>query len=222
MSKFCGVCGTQAEDSANVCGNCGNAFNDQAENTKTAPIPGADAVKDKIKSLKTDGLMKKGIIAIAAVVVGIIIISSISSSAGYKGTVKKVINAFEKNDVEKLCSYASGLNYYDEDEIDEYEENFEDRISDRLDDYEDEVGDNIKIKYEITKVKDIEDRKKEKFLEEFEDFDGYPKKIGDIKEIQMKLTVKGSDDEETYKVKDFYVIKENGKWKVLYYRDIWL
>lgn len=216
MSKFCGNCGAQLDDSAKVCGYCGFALSNETPNINPASIPGVVSEADKEKAEKTKKLIKTGLVAVAVIVVLSIAISVISSFTGYKGVVRKVINAFEDYDMNTLCSYASSLNYLDDDNIEYYEELFEERVSNKLDYYEEELGHDLKMSFEIVDSYELDDRNRDELLDELEDTGAFIPEIDDIKMVDLDLTIKGSRRSSTYSVDDFLLIKEDGEWKVLY------
>lgn len=74
MSKFCGNCGAQFDDTAKVCGYCGTALEGTVVNN-TSSNAGVVTESDK----KLGGKAKKIIISVLAVVVVVIGIISISS-----------------------------------------------------------------------------------------------------------------------------------------------
>lgn len=218
MSKFCGNCGAQLDDTAKVCGYCGNALSIEPENTKTTTIPGIRTEADKEKSAKMTKNIKTIVVAVALVIVLSLGINVVSSFTGYKGVVRKVVNAFEDYDMNTLCSYASSLCYYGND-IEYYEDIFEDRVSAKLDYYENMLGHNLKMNFEIVDSYKLDDRKVDNLLEELEDMGAYAGKIDTIRRVEIELEIKGSRNTSTFLIDDLLLIKENGKWKVLYLND---
>lgn len=216
MSKFCGNCGAKLDDSVKVCGYCGVALGDEPINTNVTSIPGVVSEADKEKAAKTKKFIKIGVIAIVAIIVLSIGINIISSYTGYKGVVRKVVNAFEDYDMNTLCSYASSLCYYNDDDVEYYEELFDEMVSDKLDYYEEELGHDLKISYKIVDSYKLDDRNREDLLEEVEDSGAYVGEIDTIRMVELELTIKGSRRTSTYTTNDLMLIKENGKWKVLY------
>ena len=215
MSKFCGNCGAQLDDSARVCGYCGVAFGNEPVNTSNTSIPGVVSEADKEKAAKTKKLIKTGATAVAAIIVLSIVISIISSFTGYKGVVRKVVNAFEDYDMNTLCSYASSLSYYGDD-VEYSEEYFEEMVSSKLDYYEEELGHNLKMSFEITDSYKLDDRNRDDLFDDLEDSGVYVGNISTIRMVELELEIKGSRRTSTYTVDDLLLVKENGKWKVLY------
>ena len=77
MSKFCGNCGAQQPDEANVCGNCGSVLaSENAGNT------------DAVSTIKSKAPI---IVAAAAVLLVVIILIVALSGGGYKKAVKNMM-----------------------------------------------------------------------------------------------------------------------------------
>lgn len=216
MSKFCGNCGKALADNARVCGYCGVPVSVAVQtNPEVKHIPGLDPVKDQEKADKMNKIIKSGAMIIIAIIVVTIGINVISSFIGYKGVVRKVINAFEDYDMNTLYEYASSLNYLgDDDEY--YEELFDDKVSAKLDYYEGQVGYDLKIDFEIIDSYNLDERKLNNFLDELEESGAYVGKIDKIRQVDLELHIKGKRSENTYRTDDLLLIKENGKWKVFY------
>lgn len=220
MSKYCGNCGAQLDDSVKVCGYCGVAFDSDSipSDTDTSLIPGVVSETDKAKAAKAKKFIKTGAVAVVLIIVLSLGINIISSFTGYKGVVRKVVNAFEDYDMETLYSCASSLSYYGDD-IEYYEELFETRVSNKLDHYENMLGHGLKMDFEIIDSYKLDDRNTDALLDELEDNGAFIGKIDTIRMVEMELTIKGSRNTSTFTVNDLLMIKENGKWKVLYIND---
>lgn len=219
MSKFCGNCGAQLNGTEKVCGYCGFALNNEPANTGDTSTPGIASETDTAKAEKTKNFIKIGAIAVVAVVVLSIGISIISSCTGYKAVVKKVINAFEDYDMETLYSCASTLCYLDYADADYWEEIFDNRTSNKLDYYEDQLGHSLKMKYKIVDSYELDERRFNNIVEEFEDYGADTYDVDKIRIVEIELTIKGSKRTNTYTIDDLWLVKEDGKWKVLYYYD---
>lgn len=215
MAKFCGHCGKQLDDSAKICGYCGAPLGNPVSVNNATTIPGVVSEADKQKNANTQKIIKNGAMALAAIIVLSVVIGIVSSFTGYKGTVRKVINAYEEFDMNTLCSCASSLSYYAFDD-DFAEELFEEKVSSRLDYYEEELGHGLKIKYEIIDSYKLDDRNKQELFDELEDVGAYVGDIDAVRSVELKLTIKGAYRETTKTTDDLILIKEGGKWKVLY------
>ncbi len=158
-------------------------------------------------------------------VVAAVAIKVVVSFTGYRGTLRKMVNALEDEDVEELLSLSSslgedifleGYGYYYEDDYEEYCENM---ISETLDKYDDKVGNIKNISYEIKEVTELSDRKMENledYLIDYYDID--TSEVKKILKVDLRLTVKGSERTKTYNVDDreFYLIKEGSEWTIYY------
>ena len=219
MSKFCGNCGAQIDDTAKVCGHCGFA---QTEESNVA-VPGVGDVVGKAKEIAGSDKVKKLIpiagIAVVAVVVIVILASVIGSSTGYKGVVKKFVNAVEKEDAAKIMSLLSDDEFEDEDfDEGDYEDAIADQIDAFLDYWDDKVGGDPKFSFEITDADELSDRKIDDLNEEFEEAD-IDIEVKKAVEVEVELTVKG-DKKEKDEEYEFYLIKQKeGGWKI-YYTDM--
>lgn len=219
MSKFCGNCGAQLDDSAKVCGNCGTPLSENSN--VSSSIPGVEYV-DPEKKAKNKKRIKKFIGLIAVVVVVIIAINIISGFIGYKGAVRKIMNAYEDYDVDTLVSLTSNirLDVFDilgDDYATDYYENI---VSDDLDYYENTVGHKYKLSYEITETYELTERKvddlldsAESYIEYIEDYD-----ISKVMVVEVNVTAK-EGNKSTDATLTIYLTKENGSWKLFQFDD---
>lgn len=212
MSKFCGNCGTQLDDSAKVCGNCGTPL--ETNTATNATIPGISYVDPERKAK-----MKKKVKLFASlaviVVVAVIAINIISGFVGYKGAVRKIMNAYEDYDLNTIVSMSSELYYFMDDEsyADDY---FGDIISNDLDSFENQVGHKYKLTYEITDSYKMSDHKYEDLLDTlsyYGDFDADI--ISKVMIVEVDVTAKEGRDSMTIELK-LTLTKEDGSWKLLY------
>ena len=207
MAKYCGSCGSQASDEAKVCGVCGTPF--EAEGTSS--IPGVDYVSPEVKEKRKK--IVYGVIGLAAIIIVVsIIFNIVSGFVGYKGTVRKIMNAYMDGDVDTLLEISSLV----QDENDYYESELDNEINDMLDYYEDEYGNNFKWSYEITKDSVWSDRKFKKEVESLVDsYDIDKIDISKIMTVDVELTVKDGKYKEGRSF-ELVLSKEAGDWKLLY------
>ncbi|MBQ0028292.1 MAG: hypothetical protein KBS96_06790 [Lachnospiraceae bacterium] len=165
--------------------------------------------------------VKLGIIAVVAIIVIVIFANILSSFTGYKATLNKMVKAIANDDIDTLEKIASSVS--EEQIADYYGKNkdpydvYESRVDDTLDTFEDRVGEVKKITYKIVDTKELSDRRLEDIKDEW--VDNYNLDTDDIKkivEVEIKLSVKGKKKSASYNVDRLYMIKESGKWKVLY------
>lgn len=191
----------------------------QAEAPQTDAPAGSQT--DVLSNILNSGMIKWIACGLAALIVIIVAVVLISSNMGYKGTLNKMCKALVNYDIDTLEDLASSVNeemvedYYgrNKDPYDVYE----DRVSDTLDRFEDKVGEVKKITYVVTDFNEFSDRRLRAIEEELEDeYNMDTSKFKKIAEVELKLTVKGKKKSATYNVRDLYMIKEGGKWKLLY------
>lgn len=230
MSKFCGNCGAQLDDNAVVCGYCGTALSADAAPATAPGAPNTQAPKASalagIASKLPGGdnkqnIVKIGVAAVAVIIVLALFIGIIPNFTGYKGTIRKAFNAIEENDPEKFVKLLSStkLEQTDDASEEDIEEMKEAQIElygeifdSFLEEAEKELGGDLKISYEIIKNEKYDKDKREKFFEEhFDDYD--TDDIKAVREMKLKVTYKGDDKKKSTYV-EFYVIKENGKWRL--------
>ena len=191
------------DDSAVVCGYCGAQLSGTSKNF--------DGYKDPAQKEKIMNLIKKIVPGVAALIALIIAISVISSFTGYKGAVRKFMNAYKSDDVDSLVKRTCS-EIVDEDE-DSLEELFQNVIDSDKERYEDELGSKYKIKYEITNTKKYSDSKTkkemEKILTDKDDAKNYKKMV----EVKIKVVAKHKSEEEKTRF-IVYFAKGSDGWKI--------
>lgn len=208
MSNFCGNCGTQLADGARVCGQCG------------VPVPGSSTAaafryEDPERKAKTKKIIKLVAVLAVVVVIAIVIVNIVSGFVGYKGAVRKVMNAYKDYDLNTIVSMSSDLYFCMSDE-DYAEDYFGSAISNDLDYFEDQVGHKYKLSYEITDHYDMSEHKYQNLLDtlsQYEDFDADI--ISKVMVVEMDVTAKEGRGTATLKLK-LTLTKEDGDWKLLY------
>lgn len=217
MAKFCANCGAQANDAAQVCGNCGAPFEGFV-----APQEAAAKKQFDVNALIKDPKVKKfaPIVAIVLVVV-IVLVALISSGGGAESAVKKYMKGIEKADGAKIMEVMSAeeLEYINDmaDLADEDNEKFAvDQLTEYadevLDDFEDIVGKDLKMSYKVVGVYDLTEEMMEDLVEDYEDSKINTDKL-DAKNVAVEITIKGSKDKYTF-IRQLQVVKEDGDWKI--------
>lgn len=206
MAKFCGSCGSQASDEAMVCGVCGTPF----EAESNGSIPGVEYVSPEAKEKKKK--IVYGVIGLAAVIIVVsIVVSIVSGFVGYKGAVRKIMNAYMEGDVDALLEMSSCIQY----EYEYFESDLDSQVNDMLDYYEDEYGSKFKWSYKIVKDSVWSDRKFRNAMEEAEDEYGIDvRDISKIMTVDLDLTVKSGKYKEGSSI-ELVLSKEDGDWKLL-------
>jgi len=233
MAKFCGNCGAPANDNDRICGNCGaplpnvpaQTYNAPAQTYNNAPatgynnapatgygnpaygapngdILGGNAYKPPMAPEKKQKIVKFG--AIGAVIAVLIVIVSIfiAKGSGYKGALKKYFNAVEKGNWDKYSKVALlADNELGGEYIQEYlKESFEASSKPIK-----------KIKYKVVSKKKLSKSDIEDFNEEFEGVVTVKKGY----ELEVKITTKTTDGKKKTTTNEMYVLKIDGKWKVI-------
>lgn len=212
MARYCGSCGAEVEEDAKVCGNCG------------VPLDGgAAAPKVELKMPnKVNNENIKKIVIIAAVVVAVLIIGGIAlkivkNNTGYRAMLNKAFKAVQKADAEGFMNEMSVYiedKYGDDDLLEDY---INEQMNEYLDYVEDEVGAEPRITYEVKKATRLSDRKLKQIKDDLEDSDkDYdPDGLKKAVNVDLKLKIKGPDDDMEDSINDILLVKENGKWKIL-------
>ncbi len=198
MSKFCGNCGTKLSDKENKCSNCGTSFDVNPKLEKKAKI------KRKFK------------LFVSLIVILVLAIFSVKISSGfigYKGTVRKIMNAYENYDVDNIISMTSEI-YYCMDDQNYVENYFADFIYKDFDNFENQVGHKYKISYEIIDSYEMSVHKYEALLDELS---GYIDFDADIitKVMVVDIAVTAKEGKESF-TRDLQLTlsKENKSWKL--------
>ncbi len=217
MSKFCGNCGAELDESANVCGYCGASVNSDSTTEKigTKKIPGIKTEREQEKIRKIKIISKLTFASIIIVVLAIIGVNIGSSFVGYKGAVRKIMNAYEDYDMNTLISMASDLHYYSADE-NYVDDNFSDIVAERLNSLENSVGHNVKIDYEITDSFELPEYRLDELLSQFESYGIDTSDIKKIMQVELLIKAKGNKSTNTYNSDGLLLVKEKGDWKAIY------
>lgn len=212
MSKYCRNCGQQMNDGAAFCPNCGmrSSLQPGAQNSYTPPA-GAGFNPKPAAGKKLLGL-KLLLPVVAIVIVAVVAVNAFSGGSGPDGALKKVVRALEKGDIETLGEMLPeailDYNMTSRSTVEGYYEEIVELARE-------ECGRHYSIDYEITEKKDfinstIDDRD---FIMAKKLKNRYQIKEGWL--YEMNVTFKGSygstDDEI-----GALVLKEDGKWKVLF------
>ena len=224
MSKFCNYCGTQLEDSATFCANCGAAVESQTTQKKAATsnttAPQSTTSKVQLEApLKSNNFIAQNKnkligIGIAAIVVIIVfsLASSIISGWGYKGPIKNYYKAINK---ESGKTYLKAIPEFMAEYEDIDEDDAEEKMEKLLDSYGDIVGKDPKISYEILTKTELSEKAlelQEKLInKKYEDELDDEVEVSAGYEVLLKLTIKGSRDKrESYSIVTVYEI--DGDW----------
>ncbi|MCM1364110.1 MAG: zinc ribbon domain-containing protein [Faecalibacterium sp.] len=214
LPKFCGNCGAQLPNDANVCGMCG---------TKCENIENTTVITKKRIPLKISRKMLKRIISIVVVIsvlIGLttLAVKIISPHVGYMGTVTRTMNAFKNYDIDTIMKETSDICYFgcNEEEVKVF---FTDKIDYVLYFYDMEYGEVQSINYKVNSIKSMSKSRIKKVKDELSEGGYNTDSIKGIKEVSLYITVKGEAKTETKYNGDLYLVKENGKWKSVCLED---
>ena len=205
---YCGKCGTQIEDNALFCPNCG-------EKTLNSNTSTQQTTKTNIKRIA----LPTGIIA--GVILVVVLAVSLLGGGGYKRTLDNYYKSHENNDADLMYDSVVAqywIDYYNEGWGSAFDR-IQDDIEERIDDWD--CGENIKITYKI----ENERQATKEQLEDLEDniYDWYAYYVYDRDEfsitdayvLDIDFTVKGDEGTESFHYPDgLLIIKENGKWRI--------
>lgn len=212
MSKFCGNCGLQLDDNAKVCGNCGTPLANNRGVLENS-VPKIDFVDPEVKE-KNKKKFTLIFIGIVLIVVALIAINIISGFFGFKGTVRKIMNAYENYDLDAITTMSSELYYYMDDES--YENNyFANIIANDLENFETQVGHKYKLSYKITDSYEMSEHRYKDLLDTLSSYEEFDESIiSKVMVAEIEVTAKG--DGKKTKQLNLTLSKENGSWKLLY------
>lgn len=234
MSKVCKNCGSVFEDDANFCTQCGSnelALNEapqQEAPTQETPENNYYAPAPEAKKFDFAGLLKnKTLIGVVAGVLVVVILASIFIPMlfkGYKKAIDNYLDVMAKGNVKKIEKIAPKEYWeYLEDEedldIDELIEELEEDWEDQEEEIEEQYGKRVKISYKVTKKKEVTKKVLKGIAEAIEEkYDIDSKKVTKVYDIKVKVTIKGSEDEDTDSSK-LSVAKIGGSWYVINYYE---
>jgi len=199
-------------------GGFDQTLNNVKEGATEAFNKAADFSKNYMEEAKKD--KKKLIIpAVAAVVVIALIIVLISSlGGGYKSALDNYYKKFLIGKAtEKTIKNMYPEEYWEENDIDPEDswESYEEYSEDMVESLEDEYGENLRVSYKITDKDKMDKDDLKDLADELHDSWGVKKKsVKQAYELELDLTIKGSDDEETDEV-EIVVVKIGSKWYIV-------
>ena len=225
MSKFCTNCGAQLEDDVVFCTNCGakneeqEAPAEQIEQQEVVTAEEAPAKKNFIeKALEwvKANTLKTMIIAGAAIVVLVLAIILLggkpyqSAVNNYQAVLNGKASKVEKMAPKEYWEYME--DEYEDFDMDDIVENFEESYETSLEYWEEEYGDNVRIKIKVVDEKKLKDKKVKDLADTLNEKYGIKKKsVKQAYELELEMTIKGSDDEDESE-RELYAVKIGSKW----------
>lgn len=229
MSKFCGNCGTELQDDAVQCFNCG--FNvapppAQSVNNDQNLTPGekiANFTKDKavwlFGKMKSDkkltGIILGSLVGVVAVIVALCLIFG----GGYETAIDNYVDAMYYGDVDAF--FDSQPDVLLEKQLDEQgitESKYKEQVESLLEVTHKTVittyGEDFDVDYEVTYEKEIEGDDFEELLDELKG-EGVPKKsVSKAYKIEVEFTIDGDKKDDTID-REFVVAKIDGDWFIV-------
>lgn len=206
-----------ASDSSS-CNTCGSAQCEQKAPAETNGLAGkinAFVAKLKNKDKKAIGITAGIVVVLILIVVLVICLSG----GGPEKALDNYISVLYNGKVNKLEKLAPAEYWeYLEDESDvslsDAEEQMEELNKTLIRGLEDEYGNNIKISYKILEKDDVSSKDLDSMKDYIKSNYDIPKKsVTDAVELEVEMTVRGDDDEETDE-STFYAVKVNGDWYI--------
>ncbi len=228
MSKFCPKCGTQMNDNEVFCQKCGAKYEQANAPVANAPKQN-NVVNDMIAKAKgSNKNLLVGVVAVAVVVIALIVLISSIFTSSYKDPIDNMIDVMFEGKVKKIEKLAPKeyWKYMEEEfdtELDEIIEQAEESIEYMMEMYEEEYGKNIKVKYKITDKDTLSDKKLDDIKEGLKDnYDIAKKSVKKAYKLEVEMTIKGKDDEDTDESdmivaqigNGWYIVSESGELQV--------
>lgn len=231
-AAFCVKCGTRVgeqsvqsaqepSDSASASSSCDTCESAQCEQKAPAETNGfAGKVNAFVAKLKNKDKKAIGITAgIVVVLILIVVLVICLGGGGPEKALDNYISVLYNGKVNKLEKLAPAEYWeYLEDESDvsmkDVEEQMEELNKTLIRGLEDEYGDNIKVSYKILEKDDASSSDLDEMKDYIKSNYDIPKKsVTDAVELEVELTVRGDDDEETTE-STFYAVKVGGDWYI--------
>lgn len=207
---FCGKCGTQNDENAVCCVNCGAALNDES-----SAVSNADAAVQPAQAGAANNNRKIGIAAAAiAALVVVFIFIGLFGGRSYKSVVKKYVQASFTADGKKMLSIlpdeAVELACRDEAmtkrELIEYmTETIEDQIG-----HMDEIYGKWSFSYKIVDVEDYSGREFRSMKEDYKD--ELDLNVKEAKTVTVEITLTADGDEIVSAEREIDVVKIGRSW----------
>lgn len=193
-------------DDAAVCANCGKTPDGTPGK---ASVGGASKSKPKNKKI-----IKDVIAIVAAILVFAIAVGVTTSFVGYRGAVRKAMNAYKKADVDALVDMSCAF-FKNQDYKDSLAYKYKFRMEEDFDGVD---PSECSVKYKITKTAEFSDSQVTDLMEDLvygglateQDVNSVKK----IMNINLEVTIKhGSDSKSVSKL--ILLVKESGSWKLM-------
>lgn len=201
---FCGKCGNSNPDTAALCLNCGNPL-------QTASAGELEMTEAERKRYRTIGMVATGIFAVLVIALIFAIFGGKGASSP-KNLAKQYMKAFLKADVADIVDLVHDKEIdYLLDQTDMSKKEFKKKVKELSEDLEDsmEEVEGYKISYEIESVENASSKVEERIKAYYKD--NCDLKVKDIKEVNIKVTVKKGDNSMSPEL-SIYAVKIGGSW----------
>lgn len=220
MSKFCGNCGTQLEDDAVVCSNCGCNLAPANNGTPAAAgaTPGENAVafaKEKtgafIGKLKSDKKFLGIVLGAVAAVIVLIVVLVLVFGGGYKKAIDNYIDAMYYGD---YSAYKATMPKEVLEDLDISKDDFKEEFESIKDELEEEYGKDYDVSYDIIEEEKYNEDDLDDLRDRLKNYYGISKRsVTAAYDVEIELTIDGSEDEDTKEL-DFTIVKIDGDWYI--------
>ena len=231
-AAFCVKCGTgvgeqsvqsaqEPSDSASASSSCDTCESAQCEQKAPAETNGfagkanAFVAKLKNKDKKATGITAGIVVVLILIVVLVICLGGGGPEKALDNYISVVYNG-KVNKLEKLAPAEYWEYLEDENDVSmkDAEEQMEELNKTLIRGLEDEYGDNIKVSYKILEKDDASSSDLDEMKDYIKSNYDIPKKsVTDAVELEVELTIRGDDDEETTE-STFYAVKVGGDWYI--------
>lgn len=205
MSKVCEKCGAPINENERICEKCQSSVTNEQNIVE--------------KNESSDSNNNKGIIKIViGVVVALIVVFAycmvINYYTGYDRMLGILCDAIESKDADTLSELTSSLITKSIDSAGYDTKEYSKKVLDVLHtQYEDEIGEVKDVSYKITDKKEWSEEDKKELFDALFIFDNNIKKII---ELDVDITVDGSEKSKDNKDVKLFLLKEKGGWKIVY------
>ena len=229
--RFCTKCGAPVDGTV-AAPETPNVFSNAVDKMKplvNGAMDKADELVRKAKNIDVDEIMETAkkdpkkllipaIAAVAVVAVAVVLILILGMGGKpYTKALDLMVDVIAKGKMEKIEQMAPAEYWeYMEDwrdiDLDDNIDEISDAWEDMMEEWEDDYGDKIKVSYEIQKEEKLSDRKLKKLANALEEnYDIDTEDVMEAYEIKVKLTIKGSDDDDTEKT-EMVMVKIGKSW----------
>jgi hypothetical protein len=224
---FCTNCGTNLSNDTLFCTICGAkvAGNQQQASGNTGAVPfvegyqstptyGGNQYPQKSNNKKT--IMIAGIAAAAFIFIVIIILVGKSIlTPNYNKPIKYMVKGMQNGDFDLMMkAYPDFMKDQIEESLAYYSDDINDFMKEYMNTFKEQYGDNFVVTYKIVDKEKLDSSDVESLEEEIEYTYDEKINIDEIYELDVELSIKGSDGEDS-DTSTFTVFKVGSKWYIM-------